>query len=128
MQRTVFFSKIHRATVTHSDQHYEGSVTVDSRLLEAAQIHCYECVHVWNVTRGTRLVTYALPGERDSGVICLNGAAAHLNAPGDLVILATFVTIDDAALRTHSPIVVHVDAHNRMTTRRDEIAGPAVHY
>src|SRR5215813_13559789 len=99
MRLNVFKSKIHRATVTHADLEYEGSVTIDSDLLEAAQILPYECVHVWNVTRGTRLVTYALEGPRGSGAVCVNGAAAHLNRPGDLVILATFADMTPAEAR-----------------------------
>ena len=90
MRRTFFKAKIHRATVTHADLDYEGSVTIDEDLMDAAGIWNYEAVHVWNITRGTRLQTYALKGPRGSGVICINGAAAHLNQPGDQVILATF--------------------------------------
>src|SRR5947209_15119169 len=93
-RRFMLKSKIHRATVTHADVDYEGSVTLDPRLLEAADILPYEKVHVWNVTRGTRLETYAIPGEAGSGVVCINGAAAHLARPGDLVIIATFVDLD----------------------------------
>jgi aspartate 1-decarboxylase len=123
--RSMFKSKIHRATVTHADLDYEGSVTIDLDLLEAADIVPHEEVHIWNVTRGTRLSTYALEGDRGSGVICINGAAAHLCRPGDLVILATFVQIDEADVRAHQPLVVLVDEHNRI---RDpdlvEVAGP----
>ena len=94
MRRTFFKAKIHRATVTHADLHYEGSVTIDEDLMDAAGIWDYEAVHIWNVTRGTRLQTYALKGQRGSGVVCINGAAAHLNQPGDLVILAAFAELD----------------------------------
>ena len=90
MRLNVFKSKIHRATVTHADVAYEGSVTIDRDLMDAAQFLPYEAVHIWNATRGTRLVTYVLEGPRGSGAICVNGAAAHLNQPGDVVILATF--------------------------------------
>lgn len=125
MRRTIFTSKIHRATVTHADLDYEGSVTVDEDLLEAAGILEYEAVHVWNITRGTRLQTYAIRGERGSGVICINGAAAHLNKPGDLVILATFAEMEDAEARTHAPKVVLVDAKNRIVAKDvAEVAGP----
>ncbi len=125
MRRTIFTSKIHRATVTHADLDYEGSVTIDEDLLEAAGILEYEAVHVWNITRGTRLQTYAIRGERGSGVICINGAAAHLNKPGDLVILATFAEMEDAEARTHAPKVVLVDAKNRIVAKDvAEIAGP----
>src|SRR5688500_17707998 len=113
MNRRMFLGKIHRATITHADLDYEGSVTVDADLLDAAAILEHEEVHVWNVTRGTRLVTYALRGPRGSGVICINGAAAHLNGPGELVILATFGEMSEAEARAHQPRVVRVDAKNR---------------
>ncbi len=113
MKLNVFKSKIHRATVTHADREYEGSVTIDAALMEAAEILPYEAVHVWNVTRGTRLVTYALEGPRGSGAVCVNGAAAHLNEPGDVVILATFADLTPAEARGHRPRIVRVDARNR---------------
>lgn len=114
MQLNVFKSKIHRATVTHADLQYEGSVTVDSDLLAAAQILPYEAVHIWNVTRGTRLVTYALSGPAGSGAVCVNGAAAHANRPGDLVILATFADMTPQEAKVHVPVVVRVDEDNRI--------------
>jgi aspartate 1-decarboxylase len=117
-------SKIHRATVTQADVNYEGSVTLDAGLLEAADIVPFEEVHVWNVTRGTRLRTYAMVGERGSGVVCINGAAAHLAQPGDLVIIATFAEMEDAEARYHRPRVLFVDSRNRLRARADEIAGP----
>jgi aspartate 1-decarboxylase len=113
MLLNVFKSKIHRATVTHADRDYEGSVTIDAALLERAEILPYEAVHVWNVTRGTRLVTYAIEGAHGSGTVCINGAAAHLNQPGDLVILATFAEMTPKEARRHVPKVVRVDAQNR---------------
>ena len=126
MRRTVFKSKIHRATVTQADLHYEGSVTIDAALMAAADISNHEAVHVWNVSRGTRLVTYAIEGPPGSGTICINGAAAHLNEPGDLVILATFAELDEAEARDHRPTVVLVDERNRITARGAvEVAGPA---
>ena len=100
--RFMLKSKIHRATVTHADVDYEGSVTIDSNLLRAANVLPFEEVHIWNVTRGTRLATYALPGEAGSGVVCVNGAAAHLAKPGDLVILAAFTAMSDAAALGHT--------------------------
>lgn len=125
MRRVMFKSKIHRATVTQADLDYEGSVTIDSGLMEAADILPNEQVAIWNVTRGTRLETYALPGEPGSGVICINGAAAHLMQPGDLVILATFASLDEAEVRSHRPKVVLVDAQNRIKHPSvDEIPGP----
>jgi len=126
VQRRIFKSKIHRATVTQADLHYEGSLTIDALLLEAADILPGEEVHVWNVTRGTRLSTYAMHGEPGSGVICINGAAAHLVSPGELVIIATFAYMNDEETRRHRPKVVMVDAHNRIAdAAAEEIAGPA---
>lgn len=125
MRRMMLKSKIHRATVTHADVDYEGSLTLDADLLEAADILPFEEVHVWNVTRGTRLRTYAMVGERGSGTVCANGAAAHLARPGDLVIVATFAEMEDAAARAHRPRIVLVDERNR--ARADlvtEVAGP----
>jgi len=120
----LFKSKIHRATVTHADLDYEGSVTISGELLDAAEILEHEQVHIWNVTRGTRLVTYALRGDVDSGVICINGAAAHLAEPGDKVIIATFAEVEAAAAQTWKPTVVFVDGDNRMSGVDAEIAGP----
>ncbi len=111
----VLKSKIHRATVTDADVDYEGSISIDSELMEAARLHTYEMVHVWNITRGSRLVTYAIPGEKGSGTICVNGAAARLNVKGDLIIIACFVDVDEAALQSHKPILVHVDSSNGIT-------------
>ena len=126
MRRILFKSKIHRATVTHADVDYEGSVTIDVDLLRAADILPYEKVAVWNVTRGTRLETYALEGESGSGVICINGAAAHLNQPGDLVILATFAEVEAAELPGWKPTVVFVDRDNRIVPGgpNEELPGP----
>lgn len=125
MRRRMFLGKIHRATVTHADLDYEGSVTIDKDLLDAAGMLDHEEIHVLNVTRGSRLVTYTLPGPRGSGVICINGAAAHLNKPGDLVILATYGDMDDDEAKKHVPKVVFVDAKNRIAEIADhERAGP----
>lgn len=127
MRLNVFKSKIHRATVTHAELEYEGSVTVDSDLLDAAEILPYEAIHIWNVTRGSRLMTYALPGPRGSGAICVNGAAAHLNKPGDMVILATFADMTREEARQHRPVVVRVDAQNRQTDDvSEELPGPVL--
>jgi aspartate 1-decarboxylase len=127
MRLNVFKSKIHRATVTHADLEYEGSVTIDSDLLDAAEILPYEAIHIWNVTRGSRLMTYALPGPRGSGAICVNGAAAHLNKPGDMVILATFADMTREEARQHRPVVVRVDAQNRQTDDvSEELPGPVL--
>ena len=126
MSRSIFKSKIHRATVTQADLDYEGSLTIDADLMEAADILVNEEVHVWNVTRGTRLSTYAITGEAGSGVICINGAAAHLMKPGDLVIIATFAQMEEAEARAHRPRVIFVDEKNRIKlATSDEVAGPA---
>jgi aspartate 1-decarboxylase len=114
MRRFMFKSKIHRATVTQTDVDYEGSITLDSALLEAADILPYEQVHVWDITRGTRLITYALEAEPGSGVVCINGAGAHLVNTGDLVIIASFSMMDDEPARGHKPKVVLVDEKNRL--------------
>jgi aspartate 1-decarboxylase len=125
MRLNLFKSKIHRATVTHADLEYEGSVTIDATLMEAAGIVEHEAIHVWNITRGTRLVTYAITGERGSGVICINGAAAHLCKPGDRVILATFADFEEAEAREHVPTVVLVGEGNRIVEpAAKEVAGP----
>ncbi|HEV2961073.1 MAG TPA: aspartate 1-decarboxylase [Candidatus Angelobacter sp.] len=108
-------AKIHRATVTRSDLHYEGSIAIDELLMEAAGIVPYEAVHIWNITNGERLQTYALPSPKGSGEICLNGAAARRAEVGDLVIIAAFglfTNSDD--LTQHSPRIVFVDAENRL--------------
>jgi len=128
MKLNMFKSKIHRATVTHADLDYEGSVTIDGALLEAADILPFEAVHIWNLSRGTRLVTYALEGPRGSGAVCVNGAAAHLNQPGDRVILATFAEMTPDEARTHTPKVVLVDNENRPTAHAHrEKPGPVLH-
>jgi aspartate 1-decarboxylase len=124
MRRRMFLSKLHRATVTHADLHYEGSCSIDTDLMKAADILTNQEIHVWNITRGTRLVTYAIEAPAGSRVICMNGAAAHLMKPGDTVILATFGDMDDDEARTYEPKVVLVDSENRIVEQRAEIPGP----
>ena len=124
MRRRMFLAKLHRVTVTQADLHYEGSVTIDADLLDASGILPHEEVHLWNVTRGTRLATYALEGLRGSGVICVNGAAAHLFDVGDLAIIATFADMEDTEARAHVPTVVFVDDQNRVTEVSAERPGP----
>lgn len=114
MQRHMFKSKIHRATITSADLHYEGSLTVDEDLLDAADLVTYEEIQVVNVNNGHRFTTYVIPGPRGSGVIQLNGAAARLGVPGDLVILISYGVFDDKEARSLHPRVVHVDARNRI--------------
>lgn len=113
MRRTLFKSKIHRATVTGADLAYEGSVTVDPELMRAADMLEHERVEIYNVTNGERLATYVIPGTPGQGEIILNGAAAHKASPGDLVILCTYAEYDEAELRDHRPTVVLVDERNR---------------
>ncbi|UGY94009.1 aspartate 1-decarboxylase [Streptomyces gobiensis] len=124
MLRTMFKSKIHRATVTEADLHYVGSVTVDAELMEAADLLPGELVHIVDITNGARLETYVIEGERGSGVIGINGAAAHLVHPGDLVILISYAQIDDAEARDFRPKVVHVDAGNRIVRLGDDLSEP----
>jgi aspartate 1-decarboxylase len=112
MLRTMFKSKIHRATVTQADLHYVGSVTIDADLLDAADLLPGELVHIVDVSNGARLETYVIEGERGSGVIGINGAAAHLVHPGDLVIIISYAQVDDAEARALRPRVVHVDHAN----------------
>ncbi len=114
MIRTLLKSKIHRATVTESALHYEGSVTVDVDLMEAADILDHEQVSIYNITSGTRLTTYAIPGEAGSGKICINGAAAHLASPGDLVIIASYATYTEAEIKDYVPRVILVDESNQI--------------
>jgi aspartate 1-decarboxylase len=114
MYRKLLKSKLHRATITRSDLHYEGSIAVDETLLKAADILPHEAVHVWNLNNGARLETYAIPSPAGSGEICLNGAAARLAMPGDLVIIATFHWLEENRLAGYQPKVVFVDAQNRV--------------
>lgn len=113
MQRQMLKSKIHRATVTGCDVDYVGSVTVDRDLLDAADILVNELVHVWDITNGSRFITYAIEGERGGGDIQVNGAAARLVNEGDLVIIASYANYEREELDDYAPVVVHVDAHNR---------------
>lgn len=113
MKRTMLKSKIHRATVTDANLHYQGSVTIDPLLLEAADILEHERIEIYNVTNGERFATYAIPGKPGKGEICINGAAAHKATAGDLVILATFAEYESEELRGHHPKLVFVDEKNR---------------
>lgn len=117
-------AKIHRATVTQADLHYVGSITVDADLLDAADLVPGELVHVVDITNGARLETYVIEGQRGSGVIGINGAAAHLVDPGDLVILMAYAQCTDAEARALVPRVVHVDAANRVVAQGSDPAEP----
>lgn len=111
--RKVLRGKIHRATVTEANLHYEGSITIDKALMEAMDLVEFEAVHVWDVNNGERFETYALEGPAGSGVICVNGAAARKVAPGDLIIIGAFTWIEEEAARRHQPKIVMVDGQNR---------------
>ncbi|MHB0983596.1 MAG: aspartate 1-decarboxylase [Thiobacillus sp.] len=121
MQRTMLKSKLHRATVTHSELHYEGSCAIDETLLDAANIHEYEQIQIYNVTNGERFTTYAIRAARDSGIISVNGAAAHKANPGDLVIIATFAVYNELELARYAPELVYVGADNRIMDTRQAI-------
>ncbi len=122
--RSMMKSKLHRATVTQADLEYEGSLTLDRLFLDAADILPFEEVQVWNVTRGTRFATYAIEGEAGSGVVCVNGAAAHLASAGDVIIVATFTTMDEAAARRHEPRVVLLRNNRIVAQDLPEVPGP----
>lgn len=123
MLRTMFKSKIHRATVTHSDLHYVGSITIDLDLLDAADLLPGEQVSVVDIENGSRFETYLIPGERGSGVVGINGAAAHLAHIGDLVIVMSYAAMSDDEAREFVPSVVHVDAQNRIVAVDSDPAG-----
>jgi len=114
MQRVMLKSKIHRATVTDADLHYEGSISIDETLMEAAELLPYEKVSIYDVNNGERFSTYVIKGKRDSGVICLNGAAARKVARGDLVIIASYVIADGDEAKGWKPVAVFVDQENRI--------------
>ncbi len=114
MVRTMLKSKIHRATVTQACVDYEGSISIDEKLLEEADIVHYEQVHIYNVSNGERFTTYAIPAERDSGVICLNGAAARKASVKDLIIICTYVAMDETECKGHKAKNIFVDDHNRI--------------
>ncbi|MDY0339596.1 MAG: aspartate 1-decarboxylase [Coriobacteriia bacterium] len=122
MKRTMLGGKIHRAVVTEANVQYEGSISVDEDLLDAADILPGELVHVWDVTSAARLTTYTIAAPRGSGAICINGAAAHLVSTGDLVIVASFVELEDAEARAWKPNAVFVDSDNHVLAVRGEEA------
>ena len=114
MNRHMMKSKLHRATVTDANLHYEGSITVDELLLKAADIVPYEKVAIYNITNGERFTTYAIKGEANSGTICLNGAAAHKASKGDLIIIATYALVENAKAHDWHPKCVLLDQHNKI--------------
>lgn len=124
MHRTLLAGKIHRATVTQADLHYVGSVTIDSDLMTAADIVEGEQVHIVDITTGARLVTYAITGAPGSGVIGINGAAAHLISPGNLVIIMSFLQMQESERAAYAPKVVHVDALNQIVALGSDPSQP----
>lgn len=121
MQRTMLQAKIHRVRVTHSELHYEGSCAIDDALLEASGIREYQQIDIYNVTNGERFTTYAIRAQRNSGVISVNGAAAHKADPGDILIIAAYAAYSEMELQKYHPSLVYVDEHNRVRDRRDSI-------
>jgi aspartate 1-decarboxylase len=114
-------AKIHRVRVTHSELHYEGSCAIDDALLEASGIREYQQIDIYNVTNGERFTTYAIRAQRNSGVISVNGAAAHKADPGDILIIAAYATYSELELQKYHPSLVYVDEHNRIRDQRDSI-------
>ncbi|HEX6828762.1 MAG TPA: aspartate 1-decarboxylase [Burkholderiales bacterium] len=121
MQRTMLQAKIHRVRVTHSELHYEGSCAIDDALLEASGIREYQQIDIYNVTNGERFTTYAIRAQRNSGVISVNGAAAHKADPGDILIIAAYATYSELELQKYHPSLVYVDERNRIREKRDSI-------
>lgn len=121
MFRTLLKSKIHRVAVTHCELHYEGSCAIDEDLLDAANIAENEQIHIWNINNGERFVTYAIKGERGSGMISVNGSAARRASTGDLIIIAAFAQVQEDNVAAHQPQLVFVDDHNRQTELRHKV-------
>ncbi len=121
MQRIMLKAKLHRVHVTHSELHYEGSCAIDDDLLDAADIREYQQIDIYNVTNGERFTTYAIRAQRGSGVISVNGAAAHKASPGDIIIIASYAMYNEIELQKFHPQLVYVDDHNRVVARRDKI-------
>jgi aspartate 1-decarboxylase len=125
MQRVLLKSKIHRATVTQAELNYVGSITIDAQLMEAADLVPYEQVQIYDITNGHRLTTYAVPGPAGSGMICINGAAAHLVHPKDLIIIASYAQYSESEVERHQPRIVLVDQHNRICSPEQAAAWAA---
>ena len=121
MFRTLLKSKIHRVAVTHCELHYEGSCAIDEDLLDAANICENEQIHIWNINNGERFVTYAIKGERGTGMISVNGSAARRASTGDLIIIAAFAQVHEEQVANHQPLLVFVDGQNRQTGLRHQV-------
>ncbi|MDR7193820.1 aspartate 1-decarboxylase [Luteimonas terrae] len=125
MQLTLLKAKIHRASVTHAELHYEGSCAIDGRLLDLSGIREYERIEIYNINNGERFATYAIRADVGSGIISVNGAAAHKAGVGDLVIICAYGTLDEAEVAKFKPKLVYVDRDNRMTHTNDSIPAQA---
>ncbi len=121
MQLTLLKTKLHRACVTHSELEYEGSCAIDARLLEAAGIHEYEQIQIYNVANGERFTTYAIRAEAGSNIISVNGAAAHKASPGDRIIICAYVVLDEQEVTNFKPTLVYLDENNDITHMRHSI-------
>lgn len=121
MQRTMLKSKLHRVTCTHCEVHYEGSCAIDQNLLDAADIKEYQQIDIYNVNNGQRFTTYAISAQRGSGIISVNGAAARLSAPGDLLIIASYATYNEIELNNFQPDLVYVNEKNQIKSKRGAI-------
>jgi aspartate 1-decarboxylase len=121
MQRIMLKAKLHRVHVTHAELHYEGSCAIDDDLLDAGDIREYQQIDIYNITNGERFTTYAIRAQRGSGVISVNGAAAHKAKPGDLLIIASYAMYSELELQKYHPRLVYVDKHNRIVAQRDQI-------
>lgn len=121
MQRTMLMSKLHRVTVTHAELGYEGSCAIDDALLEAAGIREYQQIDIYNVTNGERFTTYSIRAERDSGIVSVNGAAAHKAQPGDIVIIAAYATYTELELARYEPRLIYVNDRNQIAGNRTAI-------
>ena len=125
MQRTMLKSKLHRVSVTHSELDYEGSCAIDEALLEASNIREFEQISIYNVTNGERFSTYAIRADRHSGIISINGAAAHKASPGDIIIIASYAIYHEIELEKFNPQLVYVDGNNRIQSQRNAIPAQA---
>ena len=121
MNLTLLKAKIHRAHVTHAELHYEGSCAIDGKLLDVSGIREYEQIHIWNVTNGERLVTYAIRADENSGIISINGSAARRAAPGDIIIIASYAQLSEAEAAAFKPTLVYVDDKNRLSHVKNSI-------
>lgn len=124
--RRMLKSKIHRATITHADLNYEGSITLSPELLRASDILPLEAVSIWNITAGTRFETYTIEGKPGSSHVCVNGAAARLVSPGDLIIIASFIQLEESKCSTYQPSIVFMNEYNQIKEMREEIAAELV--